>query len=313
MVETSTPHGNRRLPSRWSAWRWLIVLVVFSTASTLVGCADVFFSTLDAVHAARDLSETPDIMFDQSHALSLDVYAPKVADKAAVVVFFYGGSWEGGKRRWYRFVGEALASNGVIVVIPDYRKYPKVKFPAFMQDAALAVAWTRDHAAQFGGDPKNIFVMGHSAGGHIAALLATDARYLKAVDMMPRDLAGMIGLAGAYDFLPYVENEAEIFGNTPHGRHDSQPVNFVNGDEPPMLLLHGADDSEVEPRNAESLAAHLREKHEPVALKIYPDVGHSRILLAFSRQFRTSIPTLADTLAFIRELSTKVETNPEMH
>ncbi|WP_242512286.1 alpha/beta hydrolase [Pseudolysobacter antarcticus] len=279
----------------------------------MTGCADVFFSTLDAVHAARDLSETPDIMFDENHALSLDVYAPKMADKAPIVVFFYGGSWEGGKRRWYRFVGEALASNGVIVVIPDYRKYPKVKFPAFMQDAALAVEWTRDHAAQFGGDAKKIFMMGHSAGGHIAALLATDARYLKAVDMVPRDLAGIIGLAGAYDFLPYVENEAEIFGNTPRGRHDSQPVNFVSGDEPPMLLLQGANDSEVEPRNAESLAAKLLAVHEPVTLKIYPDVGHSRILLAFSRQFRTTIPTLADTLAFIRELSTTVEKNPEMH
>ncbi len=275
----------------------------------MVGCADVFFSTLDAVHAARELSETPDILFDENHTLSLDVYAPKVADNAPVVVFLYGGSWESGKRRWYRFVGEALASNGVIAVIPDYRKYPKVKFPAFMQDAAQAVAWTRDHAAQFGGNPKSIFVMGHSAGGHIAALLATDARYLKAVDMVPRDLAGVIGLAGAYDFLPYVENEADIFGNTPRGRHDSQPVNFVSGNEPPMLLLQGEDDDEVKPRNAESLAARLHEKHEPVTLKIYRDVGHSRILLAFSRQFRTSIPTLADTLAFIHERSASTEKN----
>jgi acetyl esterase/lipase len=313
MVETSTPDGNWRSPSRSSALRRLMVLAVFSTAGMMAGCTDMFFSTLDAVHVARDLSETPDVMFDESHALSLDVYAPKVSDKAPIVIFFYGGSWEGGKRRWYRFVGEALASNGVIVVIPDYRKYPKVKFPTFMQDAALAVAWTRAHAAQFGGDPKKLFVMGHSAGGHIAALLATDTRYLKAVGMGPRDLAGMIGLAGAYDFLPYVDNEAQIFGNTPRGRHDSQPVNFVTGNEPPMLLLQGADDDEVQPSNAKSLAARLRAKNESVMLKIYPAVGHSRILLAFSRQFRKSIPTLEDTLKFIREQSVSIDRTSDIH
>jgi acetyl esterase/lipase len=268
----------------------------------LGGCADAFFAVVDRLEYSRNVTERDHIVFDAKHDLELDAYAPAGASGDPVVVFFYGGSWSEGKRHWYRYVGDALADKGVVVLIPDYRKYPDVRFPAFMHDAARAVAWAREHAGEFGGDPRHIFVMGHSAGGQIAALLACDKRYLADVGMKPRDLAGIIGVAGAYAFLPFVEDEPEIFGDDAKGRYDSQPINFVDGDEPPMLLLQGTDDEEVPPNNAEAMAERAQAMDGTATLKLYPDVGHNEIMLALARGHHASVPTLADTLAFITRI-----------
>ena len=268
-------------------------------ALLLGGCADLFYATVGEIGLSRHVAATPNLEFDAEHHLALDVYAPKDAQAAAVVVFFYGGSWEDGKRRWYRYVGDTLASNGIVAMIPDYRKFPDVRFPAFMDDAARAVVWARDHAREFGGDPSRLFVMGHSAGGQIAALLAADKRYLAGVGMRPRDLAGMIGLAGAYAFLPFVDNEARIFGDNERGRYDSQPINFIDGDEPPMLLLQGMDDDEVPPHNSEVVAERAQAMDGTAVLKLYPGVGHSSILLSFARGRPNQVPALRDTLDFI--------------
>ena len=293
MIGTTAALGNlyRKPAARWLG---LILLPLL-----LGGCADAFFATVGALGTKHGVAASRGIEFDAEHHLALDVFAPKDAAAAPVVVFFYGGSWEAGKRRWYRYVGDALASNGVVAVIPDYRKFPDVRFPAFMHDAARAVAWAREHARDFGGDPGRLFAMGHSAGGQIAALLAADRRYLAAVGLRPRDLAGMIGLAGAYAFLPFVDNEARIFGNDAQGRYDSQPINFIDGDEPPMLLLQGLDDDEVPSHNAEVVAERAQAMDGTAVLKLYPGVGHTTILLSFARGRASPVPALRDTLAFI--------------
>jgi acetyl esterase/lipase len=285
-------------------------LVLAAGVLALGGCADAFFAAVDRLEYSRNVTERDHIVFDAAHGLALDAYAPAGASGDPVVVFFYGGSWSEGKRHWYRYVGDALASNGVVVLIPDYRKYPDVRFPAFMHDAARAVAWAHEHAAEFGGDPQHLFVMGHSAGGQIAALLACDKRYLAAVGMQPRDLSGMIGVAGAYAFLPFVEDEPEIFGDDAKGRYDSQPINFVDGDEPPMLLLQGTDDEEVPPNNAQAMAERAQAMDGTATLKLYPDVGHNGILLALARGHEARIPTLADTMAFIARIDAADKTAP---
>jgi acetyl esterase/lipase len=304
MIGSARSLGNSRLA--------LIALAGAFCALLLGGCADVFFAVVDSGADMRNLTEKRGIVFDSNHGLALDAYVPRNVVNAPVVVFFYGGSWEIGKRRWYRYVGDALASHGVLVLIPDYRKFPDVHFPAFMHDAANAVAWAREHAAEFGGDPKRLFVMGHSAGGQIAALLAADRRYLNAAGLQPRDLAGMIGLAGAYAFLPFVENESEIFGNTAQGRYDSQPINFIDGDEPPMLLLTGTDDDEVPANNAESLTERAHAMGGIAQLTMYGGVGHSSLLLAFAREHTGHVPVLTDTLAFIADpLANAVSSSPK--
>jgi len=294
MIGTNRELGNLR--------RWCAAAGRLLGAGTLVavaGCADLFYATVSTIGTDQGVAARHAIEYDSEHRLSLDVYTPRDASMAPVVVFFYGGSWEDGKRRWYRYVGEALASSGVATVIPDYRKFPDVRFPAFMHDAARATAWARAHASEFGGDPARVFVMGHSAGGQIAALLAADGRYLAAAGMQPRDLAGMIGLAGAYTFLPFVDDEARIFGNDASGRYDSQPINFVTGDEPPMLLLQGADDDEVPRHNAEAMAERAQAMDGTAVLKVYPGTGHSSILLSLARGHASPIPVRKDILDFI--------------
>lgn len=266
----------------------------------LSGCQAALFSGLNATSNASGVMIQRDVTFDPAHQLALDIYRPRNASKAPVVVFFFGGSWKSGKRQWYAWVGEALAKRGLVVVIPDYRLWPKVKLKGFMEDGARAVAWTHAHAGEYGGDPDTLFVMGHSAGAHIGALLATDAHWLQAVGMQPRQLAGFIGLAGPYDFLPLTDPDyIDMFGSTHEQQLLSQPVHFVNGDEPPMLLMQGTSDKVVWPKNTQSLARALREQNEPVEVKLFPDIGHFAILFSMSRPLRSKAPVIDDTVDFI--------------
>ncbi|HEY4145255.1 alpha/beta hydrolase [Pinirhizobacter sp.] len=278
------------------------MLLVF--LACLTGCEATLFAGLNATDHRHGIEPTRDITFDPSTGLKLDVYRPADAVNAPVVVFFYGGSWTGGKRQWYRFVGTALASRGIVAVIPDYRKYPRVKMDGFMADAARAVAWTHAHAGEFGGDASRLFIMGHSAGGHIAGLLATDGHWLQAQGMTTRELAGFIGLAGVYDFVPIASNEKDMlgmFGHLPSEQHRAQPIDFVDGDEPPMLLLHGLADKEVDVHNSNSLADVMKAHGEPVLLKLYPGISHSGLVLALSTPLQAKKPVLGDVVSFIHQ------------
>lgn len=290
-------------PNHHSPRRTLLATLLLLLGSGLLsGCQAVLFRSLNASAGGSNVMMQRDVPFDRAHRLALDVYRPRDAHNAPVVVFFYGGSWKSGKRQWYRWVGEALARRGMVVVIPDYRQWPKVRLDGFMQDAARAVAWTHMHADEYGGNPDSLFLMGHSAGAHIGALLVTDIHWLAAVGMQPRQLDGFIGLAGPYDFLPLKDADfIDMFGCTHAAQLRSQPVHYVNGDEPPMLLMQGTTDKVVRPRNATSLAMALRQEGEPVELRLYPDIGHSAILLALSRPFRSKAPVLDDSVRFIRQ------------
>ncbi|WP_199536004.1 alpha/beta hydrolase [Dyella solisilvae] len=292
----------RRLPFSRSVYGLLSRVLLVATLLPLGGCEATLFAGLNATDQHHDISERHAIPFDPAHGLALDVYAPAHASHAPVVVFFYGGDWARGQRAWYRFVGTALAAQGVVTVIPDYRKVPQVTMDGFMQDAAEAVAWTHAHAGEFGGSADDVFVMGHSAGGQIAALLATDARWLGAYGMRPAQLAGFIGLAGCYDFVPVPPDDKDMiaaFGRSADQQRLGQPVSFVHGEEPPMLLLQGTEDHEVEPSNAISLAHAMQLRHEDVTLRLYPGVGHGAVLFALSRPMQGDAPTLQDVLDFV--------------
>jgi acetyl esterase/lipase len=288
---------SRPLPRR----ALLATALLLLGGGLLTGCQATLFGSLNAISGHADVVTQRDVVFDAGHQLALDVYRPRNARNLPVVVFFYGGSWKSGKRQWYRWAGEVLAQRGMVVVIPDYRKWPAVKLDGFMSDAARAVAWAHAHAGEYGGNPNDLFVMGHSAGAHIGALLATDAQWLDAVGMRPRQLAGFIGLAGPYDFLPLKDPDfVDMFGNTHAAQLRSQPVHFVDGDEPPMLLMQGTTDKIVWPRNADALARALQAQHEPVEVKHYPGIGHFAVLFALSRPLRSKAPVLEDTVQFIR-------------
>ena len=233
----------------------------------------------------------------------LDVYAPvrPSAAPAPVVVFFYGGGWDSGDRRYYGWVGRALASHGFVTVIPDYRLVPKHLFPDFVEDGAAAVAKTREIAATYGGDPDRIALVGHSAGAHTAVLLALDPRYLEHAGVEMRSIRAAVGLAGPYDFYPFdVPSTIAAFGHAADPEH-TQPIRFVRADAPPLLLAHGDEDTVVAPKHAVALYDAIRNAGGDAELKMYPGRDHVDLVLALSRPFRKRIPLLEDVTRFLNE------------
>lgn len=230
----------------------------------------------------------------------LDVYAPANArGSLPVVVFFYGGGWNSGYRGGYAFAARALAAKGFVVVVPDYRLVPAVRFPAFVEDAAAAIRWTIDHVAAYGGDPARIAVAGHSAGAHIALLVTLDRHYLAAVGA-PGAIKAAIGLAGPYDFLPFdAQSAVDAFGAVPD-KLTTQPVHYVRADAPPILLITGDADDVVRPHNTMSLASALRGAGATAEVKIYRGVGHVGVLLALSKPFRGKADVLETMTAFLK-------------
>ena len=258
---------------------------------------------------------TPDSTFDKAAGIAygddprqkLDVYVPRHAlPDAPVVVFFYGGSWNSGAREDYNFVGEALASRGIVAVVADYRLYPQVRYPLFLQDAARAVAWTKAHIREFSGNPQRLYLMGHSSGGYNAAMLALDGDLLAAAGMSPKDLRGWIGLAGPYDFLP-IENPAvrPVFF-WPDSPPQSQPINHVSRDAPPALLIAASKDDLVNPtRNTGGLAHKLRAAGMPVQDFYYSRPNHITLVATLSRPLRGLAPVLDQVVGFIKHTPTQ--------
>jgi acetyl esterase/lipase len=230
----------------------------------------------------------------------LDVYVPRNGGQdLPVVVFFYGGTWQSGQRQDYLFIAEALTARGIITVIPDYRLYPEVRFPTFIEDGAAAVAWVRHHIGDYGGGASRLFLMGHSAGAYIAAMLALDPSYLARVGMSPDELKGFIGVAGPYDFLPLKRPRLiKIFGGAAD-IPETQPVSFARAKAPPALLLHGAEDKIVGPHNTERLAQRLREAGSRVEEKFYSGFKHMRIIILLASPLQGDEPLMADIEGFI--------------
>ncbi|TVV76159.1 alpha/beta hydrolase [Sphingomonas solaris] len=235
--------------------------------------------------------------------LALDVWVPprEVAGPHPVLVFFYGGSWVNGRRQDYGFAARAYAERGFVVVVPDYRKVPAARFPAFLRDGAAAVGWAERNAARFGGDPRRLALAGHSAGAWIATMLALDRRWLAAAGVRPDVVRAVVGLAGPYDFSPFRWQAArDALGNAANPR-DTQPIRFARRDAPPLWLATGDADDEVRPRNSRALAARQQALgSRTTVLRVYPGLGHPGIVMALSRPFRRLAPVLDDSAAFLR-------------
>ena len=233
-----------------------------------------------------------------------DAYRPPGTPPRAgwpLVVFFYGGSWNRGERADYRFVGEALAARGMLVLVADYRLYPEVTYPYFLHDCAAAVAHALAQARSLGADPGRVFVMGHSAGAYNAAMLALDPRWLRAAGREPAELAGWIGLAGPYDFLPITNPDARPVFHHPDVPLDSQPIRHAAAAPGlPVFLCAAARDDLVNPvRNTRGLAAALQAAGRPLTLRLYDRVNHMTLVGAFAAPLRWLAPVLDDVAGFV--------------
>lgn len=262
----------------------------------LARCAPV--DALNAITPKGGVTITKNIAYGNANRQNLDIYRPNDRAKHPVIMFIYGGAWNSGSKSMYPFVAATLARLGNVVVVPDYRLYPEVKYPVFLQDCAKAFAWTVAHAANLQGDGR-IFIMGHSAGAYNAAMLALDGSLLAAAGTSPDRITGLIGLAGPYDFLPIVDPEV-IAVFTSRDNPATQPVNYVTANAPPMFLAAGAKDTTVRPQNTLSLGEHVRKVGRQALVKIYPGIDHIGLILAIAPAFQWTAPVLADIEAFIR-------------
>lgn len=217
----------------------------------------------------------------------LNVYGQNADTIKPVVMFIYGGGWNKGKKNHYHFVADALVRRGYLVVIADYIKFPEGRFPTFIEDIAQAVAWTKTHIAQYGGDPEQLFLAGHSAGAHTGALLISDASYLNAVGLQPTDIMGFAGLAGPYNFTPEYHRFVKTFGQANFKR--MKVNNHVNGDEPPVLLLHSRNDRVVGQFNFDTFRNQLQARGGQVKAVLFDDPGHVGMVMKIHPWFADDV------------------------
>lgn len=223
----------------------------------------------------------------------LDLYLPKGKTGLPVMVFLHGGAWTSGDRTRYRFVGKYFARHGVAVAIPSYRLIPTHAFPAQAEDAAAAFAWVYQHVKEIGGDPERIYLAGHSAGGHLAALLAVNGYYLKAYGLTPTAIRGVASLSGIYDV-----SRLNIFG--PHGRTAS-PMSFVqttspNSLAPSFLIAYCQWDLLGFPRQARRFDAALRKAFAETELVYIPRENHISEIIHISKESSRLSQVLLDFL-----------------
>jgi acetyl esterase/lipase len=267
---------------------------------SLARCAPV--DLLNATVPTTGLTVTRDVAFGPRPDQRMDVYRPRDARGLPVVVFFYGGSWRMGSRGMYLFAAASLARTGAVVAVPDYRLYPTVTFPDFMADCADAVAWVAVHQNELGGG-GGLFLMGHSAGAYNAVMLGLNPVYLRAAGSSPDILAGVIGLAGPYDFLPITDKKVvPVF---PAPGPAMQPITFARRDAPKLLLLTGTDDHDVRPRNSAALAARMRELGGKVETVSFSGIGHIGLITALAPLFRWRAPVLRTVADFIHANAVK--------
>jgi acetyl esterase/lipase len=274
-----------------------IFATIAALGSAIAGCSGP--AALNALVSRSSYIPQNDIAYGSGPRQKLDVYKPleQPASGAPVVVFFYGGNWDKGEREEYRFVGEALASGGAITIIPDYRLYPEVTYPEFLKDNAAAMLWAFDHAKELGGDLSKVYVMGHSAGAYNAAMLALDPRWLG-----PRrqQLAGFIGLAGPYDFLPIDNPGAQLAFNWPNTPKDSQPIEYATAKSPRTLLIAANTDNLVNPiRNTVGLGNRLKAAGVDTTVRRYDNVNHITLVAAMGTPLRMLAPVRRDVLEFL--------------
>ncbi len=298
------PRGLFSRPRIGKAPHSFILLCV--CALLLSGCArQIGLAALNAPSYFNDLTINRDIVFDSKTGQSLDIYRPGEPSQALrpVVVFFYGGKWTYSEKSDFHFIGTRYAHADYITVIPDYRKYPSVKSPAFFYDAAAALSWVYDHIAEYGGDPKRIHVLGHSAGAQIGALVTADPKYLKFYGKDRNQvIQSFAGLAGPYDFIPNEPDLIDMFG-PPYRYPNISVSNFINGKQPPMLLLYGDRDEDVEAYNIEILERAIKTKGGCVKTIIYPNLGHLGIMASLS--WLKGPPVLEDTTAFFQSVDAR--------
>ncbi|MDB5044756.1 MAG: alpha/beta hydrolase [Deinococcus sp.] len=256
--------------------------------------------TLNRAVSTRGLTVKYDQRYGPDARNVLDVYSPEGVTNAPVVLFIHGGSWEGGDKEGHKFAGESLARAGYVTGVMNYRLAPTNRYPSYVQDAAAALKWMRDNAKSVGGNPDNLFVMGHSAGGFNAVEMVDNERWLREVGVPISSVRGVIGIAGpySYDFRTLSSARAFPVGSNPD---DIMPDRHVRKDAPPHLLLVAENDTVVYPMNAVNMEAALKAAGIPVTRNVIPRVNHVTIMAAVARPLTFLGNTRQQAIDFIEK------------
>ena len=281
--------------------KWLLGIIIL----ILVGGVGLFFyspallvDVVDRIASRADVEKVADGIAFDGNGNRLDIWSTAAKAKAPrpVLVFFYGGGWANGTRTEYSYAARPFVEAGYIVVLPDYRKVPQVRFPGFVEDSAAAVKWVQANIGQYGGDPARVSVAGHSAGAYNALMLALDPQWLG-----DKPVTAAISLAGAADFYPFTSKRAiDAMSEFPDPLA-TQPISFVRKDAAPILLIHGTDDSVVRIRNSNSLYAKQTAAGGDITLRAQKGGSHNDLVLALGTLFRGRFPVVAESVAFLNK------------
>lgn len=281
----------------------------------LLATISVFFITACSVNPADQINNSlqtshytvQTLQYGKKPRQSMDVYRPRVDQGKPAVVFVYGGAWRSGTKKDYKFIGHALTQLGHAVIIPDYQLYPVVSFPVFIEDVAKAIKQVELRADNLlGRNLEEVVLMGHSAGGHTAAMLYTDKSYFKR-NRVFADVVGMIGLAGPYDLtLEYTE----IVGVFDGAGKRSQPIDYIKPGLAPALLISGANDKRVLPYHSKTFSEELAINGVDVRTRYYPNTDHVMVIGSIAQPLRHVNNSFKDIAAFLQMVSERDETVP---
>ena len=278
-------------------WAGLFIVLILA-----IGAGLFFYSpallvdTVDRVASRADSLKVADGIAFDTHQNKLDIWSTAAKGKVLrpVLVFFYGGGWANGTRTEYSYAARPFIEAGYIVVLPDYRKVPEVRFPGFVEDSAAAVKWVQANIAKYGGDPSRVSVAGHSAGAYNALMLALDPQWLG-----DKPVTSAISLAGAADFYPFTSKRAiNAMSEFPDSKA-TQPISFVRADAPPILLIHGTADTVVRIRNSNSLYAKQKAAGGDITLRAQLGGSHNDLVLALGTLFRAQYPVVEESVTFL--------------
>lgn len=280
---------------------WLILLIsmVMLIINLIMDARSTGLSIINsAIKLTRPYELTQDIKFGSQPWQNLDVYSAVDQGRSApVIILVYGGGWSWGDKSLYHFAADAFTRKGYTVVIPNYIKYPEGKFPQFIEDIATSVAWVESNISEYNGDPDKLFLVGHSAGAHTVALLASDRQYLLNAGANSNNIKGLAGIAGPYNFTPKEPDYIETFG--PENYDVMKVMNHIDGNEPAMLLIHAKGDTAVGQFNQTTLAQTISSKGGIVETVLYGnDITHISILLKLHPWFADEVDVANDIHMF---------------
>lgn len=241
-----------------------------------------------------------DLHYGREPGQALDIYLPRENDRGTQMVFLHGGGWHSGSKDEYAYLGSAMAAYGVSCAVVGYRLYPQVRYPVFIEDVSHAIAWLRREGPRYGFGSAPLYLMGHSAGAHIACMVALDERYRELAHLDANSIAGIIGLSGVYRFRPEVSPVySDIFSTAEPGFESVKPINYVGENKVPILMLHGDQDKVIGARNAQQMLQAAQQVGQKVQLHLQEGYGHIRPIFDFLPFMPNHQKTMSMLLSFM--------------